>query len=98
MDIPETLRQKMALFASHGRVRRVNGELFSEVAWQQVMAGQNLVPQGYHPLVDLQDEARIDQYLKSVADVIRQCVDVMPTHDEFIQAIVKAAPPGTARR
>jgi tryptophan halogenase len=97
MDIPNTLRHKMELFASHGRVRRVNNELFSEVAWQQVMAGQNLVPQGYHPLVDLQDEASIDQYLQDVAGVIRQCVDVMPTHDEFITAIV-AGQPDTARR
>jgi tryptophan halogenase len=84
MEIPDTLRQKMELFATHGRVRRSSSELFSEVAWQQVMVGQNLLPQGYHPLVDLQDEARIDAYLKSVAGVIAQCVDVMPDHAAFV--------------
>ena len=84
MEIPEPLRQKMELFATHGRVRRSSSELFSEVAWQQVMVGQNLLPQGYHPLADLQDEARIDAYLQSVAGVIAQCVDVMPDHAAFV--------------
>ena len=90
MAIPDTLRAKMDLFASHGRVRRINSELFSEVAWQQVMAGQNLLPRSYHPLVDLQAEDRIDAYLKSVAEVIAKCVELMPDHAAFVAAYCAA--------
>jgi len=90
MEIPETLRQKMELYRSHGRIFRYNNELFTEVAWLQVMEGQNLHPQGYHPLVDTQSEEGIAEYLDSIADVIGKCVDVMPSHNEFIE-VVKAA-------
>jgi tryptophan 7-halogenase len=85
MEIPETLREKMDLYRTHGRIQRVNNELFTEVAWMQVFAGQNLHPQSYHPLVDVQDEAGIQDYLESVAHVVRECVNVMPDHAEYVR-------------
>jgi tryptophan halogenase len=85
MDIPDTLRQKMELFRTHGRVHRFNNELFTEVAWQQVFVGQNLHPQSYHPLVDVQSEGGIADYMASVADVVAKCVDVMPDHAEYVK-------------
>ena len=84
MAIPETLRQKMDLYKSRGKVVRVDNELFSEVGWLQVFEGQNMPIDGYHPLADTQSEADIADYMGSVRDVIRKCVDVMPTHDEYI--------------
>jgi tryptophan halogenase len=85
MDIPDTLREKMELFRTHGRVHRYNNELFTEVAWQQVFVGQNLHPQSYHPLVDVQSEGSIADYMESVADVVAKCVNVMPDHAEYVK-------------
>jgi tryptophan halogenase len=85
MAIPETLQQKMDLYRASGRVVRVDNELFSEVGWTQVFEGQNLPVERYHPLVDVQSEAEIADYLDSVRGVIAKCVDVMPTHDEYIK-------------
>jgi tryptophan halogenase len=85
MEIPETLREKMDLYRTHGRIHRFNNELFTEVAWQQVFVGQNLHPQSYHPLVDAQDEAAIQDYMESVAHVVRECVNVMPDHAEYVK-------------
>ncbi len=85
MAIPATLQQKMDLYRSSGRVVRVDNELFSEVGWTQVLEGQNLAVERYHPLVDVQSEADIADYLDSVRGVIAKCVDVMPTHDEYIK-------------
>lgn len=84
MQIPETLQHKIDLFKATGRVLRIDGELFSEVGWLQVMEGQNLHAQQYHPLVDLQSEESIHEYLESVRQVIVKCVDVMPDHQAFI--------------
>jgi len=84
MSIPDSLREKLALFKARGRVVRTDDELFSEVGWQQVMQGQNLVPDSYHPLVDLQPEDEIHAYLESVREVIGKCVDVMPRHADYI--------------
>ncbi len=84
MAVPDTLTHKMELYRSHGRLLRVDDELFAELAWLQVMQGQNLVPQGYHPLVDLQSEADTQAYLESVREVIAKCVGVMPDHAAYI--------------
>jgi tryptophan halogenase len=84
MAIPDTLRQKMDMYRSHGRVVRVDNELFSEVGWVQVFEGQNMPVEGYHPLVDTQSEEDIAEYLDSVRGVIAKCVGVMPSHDEYI--------------
>ncbi|MCS0584060.1 tryptophan 7-halogenase [Massilia pinisoli] len=92
MEIPAALREKIDLFRTHGRLRRVDSELFTEVGWQQVLVGQNIHPQAYHPLVDVQSEEGIQEYMDSVADVIRQCVDYMPDHAAFIAEYCKAPP------
>jgi tryptophan 7-halogenase len=85
MAIPDSLAQKIALYQAHGRLVRVDNELFTEVGWLQVFEGQGLEARGYHPLVDLQPEAEIAQYLDSVSQVIEQCVKVMPDHRAYIQ-------------
>jgi tryptophan halogenase len=84
MDVPEALKAKLRLFRTHGRIVRENNELFSEVAWLQVLLGQGLQPQGYHPLVDSLDEADIASYLQGVQGLIARCVEVMPAHGQFI--------------
>jgi tryptophan halogenase len=90
MEIPATLREKIDLFRTHGRLRRVDSELFTEVGWLQVLVGQNIHPQAYHPLVDVQSEEGIREYMEGVADVIRQCVDFMPDHARFIAEYCRA--------
>jgi tryptophan halogenase len=84
MDIPDTLRQRIALFKTHGRVFREGNELFTKVSWLQVLHGQRVQPAAYHPLTDLRSEAEIAAYLDEVEGVIKACVDVMPSHAKFI--------------
>jgi len=90
MSIPETLRHKMAMYRAHGRVVRVDNELFSEVGWIQVLEGQNMPIDGYHPLADTQSEADIAEYLEGVRGVIAKCVEVMPSHDAYIAKMCAA--------
>jgi tryptophan halogenase len=90
MQVPDTLREKMDLFRSSGRIRRVDNELFTEVGWLQVMSGQNLEPEAYHPLAALIDEDETAKYLDSVREVVAKCVDVMPGHAEYIERHCKA--------
>jgi tryptophan halogenase len=98
MDIPDTLRRKIDLYKAHGRVVRENNELFAEIGWQQVLHGQGVRPQGHHPLAALLEEKDLLAFLGNIEAVIGKCVDVMPTHDDFIAAVVKAGQQGTARR
>ncbi len=84
MEVPATLQAKTRLFSSHGRIVRENNELFSEVAWLQVMLGQHLQPRGYHPLVDRLDETEIAAYLGGVHELMGRCADAMPDHAQYI--------------
>lgn len=92
MSIPDTLRRRMELFRSNGRIFRENNEMFAEVSWLQVMHGQRLVANGYHPLVDLRGETEIAEFLASVRGVIANCVNVMPGHEDFIARHCAVAP------
>lgn len=84
MEIPSTLQHKMDLFKSNGRFFRENNELFNETSWVQVMLGQGIRPDNYNPLVDLVDDAEAREFVDNVGAVIQKCVNVMPTHEEFI--------------
>jgi tryptophan halogenase len=90
MEVPDTLRRKIDLFRSSGRVFREDEELFSEESWIQVLLGQGVVPNAPDPLVAIKSDAQIVQYLSNIALTIGKCVDVMPAHDAFIDKTCKA--------
>lgn len=91
MAIPDSLAQKLELFAANGRIVRFNDELFTEQGWLQVMWGQGLRPRGYSPLADQLSAEQLNEFLdlanRHAAHVARQ----MPNHAEFI-ALHCAAP------
>jgi tryptophan halogenase len=84
MSVPESLTHKIELYESNGRLLRVDNELFAEPAWLQVFAGQNLKPRNHHALANLLPDDEIAQYLESVRNVIKTCVDTMPTHADYV--------------
>jgi len=94
MPIPDTLRQKIDLFKSNGRLFRINNELFTEVSWFEVMFGQGIRPKGYHPLVDAKPAELIERMVADVKRVMHGVVDLMPTHEAFIAQNCKAEPLG----
>jgi tryptophan halogenase len=90
MDVPARLQRKMDLYRSNGRILREDNELFAEASWLQVMQGQRVEPRGHHPFADLIPEAHAKAFIDDVERVVAKCVDVMPTHAEFIAANCKA--------
>ncbi len=84
MSIPDALAHKIRLFQDSGRFFREAEEMFAELSWVQVMIGQNLMPRGYHPLVDLMTDADLAAFVRGVAQVIDSCVEMMPPHQTFI--------------
>jgi tryptophan halogenase len=92
MELPATLQNKIDLWRSNGRIFRENDELFSEESWIQVFLGQGLVPRGYDPLVAIKSDPQIEQFLGNIAATISRCVDVMPSHDEYVTKFCPAEP------
>ena len=91
MRIPEYLQNKIDLFKANGRIFREDEELFNQTSWLSVMVGQGIIPNGYHPMVDILDEVQIQQRMSNVRDVINKSVDYMPSHQEFIDKNCKAS-------
>jgi len=92
MQVPDTLRHKLALFGSSGKVFRDDNELFSEPSWIAVMVGQGLVPQSYHPFVDNLDQAELKALMARVRGAIGQLAARQPLHRDYIAGESSAAP------
>ncbi len=90
LAIPDSLVEKLEVFAAMGRVFKVKDELFAEESWIQVLLGQGLIPQAYDPFVDLESEGRIVQYLNDIRGVIAKCTALMPSHAQYVAEHVKA--------
>ncbi len=92
MSVPDDLARRLALFRSCGRIYRTSEELFTELAWLQVMIGQGVEPASYHPFADQLSEAELTEFLSTIRALIERDVAGMPSHAEFI-ARHGAAPP-----
>ena len=82
--IPDTLAHKMELFRSAGRIAREHEELFTESSWIQVLLSQGVLPERYHPMVDLLGDAELAQFVGGVKAVLERAAAAMPTHEQFI--------------
>ena len=91
MDIPESLKEKMALFAEAGLLYKEAEDLFRESSWIQVMVGQGLFPASYHAMADRLTDEQLQRFLSDVRTIIDRAVDSLPQHDEFIKAHCAAA-------
>ncbi|MDP9422192.1 MAG: tryptophan 7-halogenase [Pseudomonadota bacterium] len=92
MELPATLQRKIDLWKSNGRIFREDEELFSEESWIQVFLGQGVVPRGFDPLVAIKSDAQIEQFLGNIATTIDRCVEVMPTHADYVRKYCPAEP------
>lgn len=92
MPIPDALAHKIELFRSGGRIHREREELFTELSWQQVLLGQNVMPQAWHPMVDALSAEELERFVDGVRAVLERSAQVMPTHEAFIEKHCAAAP------
>jgi tryptophan 7-halogenase len=84
MEVPEPLQHKMDLFRSSARITASFDELFDARAWYQVMIGQNLIPESYHPIADLLPESRLREFLDGLERSHVDEVSQWPDHGAFI--------------
>jgi len=91
MDIPDSLKHRIELFKQTGRVFKVPGELFGENSWIQVMIGQGLMPEQYHPIVNMMSDAELEQFLTSINTSAYKLAGQLPEHQRFIDYYCKAS-------
>src|SRR3546814_4742553 len=83
MSVPDTLAEKLAMWRRHGRVFRVDDELFSESSWVAVLEGQGFPPERYDPLADALPPEKLAR-LPAIRAAIARGVAAMPEHGAYL--------------
>lgn len=91
MAIPDTLRHKIDVFRNQGLIFREQEELFTEAGWVQVLIGQGIVPETWHPLADGVGEEDLRGFLSDMKRLLANEVSRMPSHPGFIASHCAAA-------
>ncbi len=84
LPMPDSLEQKIELFRETGRVFRKNEELFVENSWVQVMMGQGIMPQSYHPIATRLRADELDKFLTMLRESVSRTVAGLPDHQTYI--------------
>ncbi|MGD2128336.1 MAG: tryptophan 7-halogenase [Lysobacterales bacterium] len=85
MEVPERLKQKIGLFRANGSLFRDQLDIFLEPSWLQVMLGQGVMPQDYHPLADGLSEEQLKEKLANTKKLKMEPLPKIPGHDEFLK-------------
>lgn len=91
LDLPDTLRHKIALFKENGSLFRDQNDLFLESSWLQVMYGQGITPNDYHGLVNTFSDEKLKEMLTRLLKLKREPLSQLPSHDEYLNGMVKRA-------
>ncbi|WP_033921003.1 tryptophan halogenase family protein [Sphingomonas sp. 37zxx] len=96
MAVPDSLAQKMALFAETARVFRKNEELFAENSWVQVMMGQGIVPRSWHPIAARLTDEELARLLDGIRQKVTQTAASLPAHGAYVARYCGAVAAGKA--
>jgi len=87
MEIPESLKHKINLFKSTGKIFREQDDLFLESSWLQVMLGQGITPRDYHALANGPSNADLNDLLANMKKIKNSPLQHIPNHDEFLKQV-----------
>jgi len=90
LQLPERAARKVALFRASGQIVRENEELFTEGSWLQVMLGQGIEPERYHPSADAISAAQLDGFLRGIRGTVAQAAAMLPSHSEYVAGHCRA--------
>ncbi len=84
MSVPDSLKEKMALFQLNGQIFREEDELFTESSWTAVMMGQGITMNGHNPMADAIEGTKLSEEVGEMEKSIRFLVQQMPSHADYL--------------
>jgi tryptophan halogenase len=85
MDVPDTLAHRIELFRGTGRVFRARADLFQENSWVQVMLGQGILPEQYHPVADVLSDEELTRFMGDIKTRVQTTVKKLPSHEAYVK-------------
>ena len=95
MTLPDSLQEKMQAWKSRGYLLRYEHGVFLPPSWVAVMAGQNLMPEGYDMRANILSLDETKDKLDHVLKQSRAAVQMTPNHADYLKqfgALASAAP------
>ncbi len=85
-ELPDTLQRRIDQFRAAGFVHREHEELFTADGWVQVMIGQGIHPESWHPMADTLPESDLAAMMEGIKQRHAQIAATMPDHAPFLRA------------
>ena len=96
MEIPDSLAERIVLFAERAEAWQAADELFRVDSWVQVMLGQRLTPKGWHRIAALISDDKLAGSLRELRSRILSAAARMPEHQQFVDGYASARPSSEA--
>lgn len=90
LTLPPRLQQKIAVFKEVGAIFNDQHDIFKDASWLQVMLGQGIMPEDYHPAANVLSKHQLADTMQKIAHAKQQPMTKMLPHDEFIKQYVGA--------
>lgn len=87
MQIPDRLAHVMELFRAGGRIYHEQEDLFTDSSWLQVMVGQGIMPESYHPIADQLETDKLAGFLSDIRKIVGQAAARLPSHSDYLASI-----------
>ncbi len=91
MELPETLTAKLDQWRENGHIHREHEELFTEVGWFQVLAGQGVEAANYSPLAGDLSRDELVQLLAGTEKSLVETANTIPSHIDTVQRMLQQA-------
>ena len=88
MDIPDSLRRKIAVFRRHGLIVSDERELFHNPSWLAVYAGQGILPDRAPVPSELRSDIPVRERMSQIRSAITDAAGAMPTHDQYLEQLI----------
>lgn len=88
VELPASLREKMALFEATGRITSKRRELFADISWFYVACGMGLRPTAIDPLVEVAPYEDVRHVTGQMRDALRAFRAAAPTHDTILERLL----------
>ncbi|HET6592250.1 MAG TPA: tryptophan halogenase family protein [Xanthomonadales bacterium] len=85
MPVPETLAHRIDLFRETARVFKEPNELFAENSWIQVMLGQGIEPEQFHPVTDVLTDQELTRFMQGIKSKVDDTVEKLPNHQRYVE-------------
>ena len=84
MTLPDSLTERIALFAEGAHAYQDSHDLFRVASWVQVMLGQRLEPHRHHPLGRIMEAEQLKRALADLSAGVTRAVARLPFHQAFL--------------